>query len=274
MAPWNGPKTRVQLKLSSQRCALLQEKKNAMAKKERREIASLVERGKLESARVKTEGLIGEDIAVELLEIMELYAEMLIARFALLEFNAREPDPAVKEPICAIIHAAPRIELREMHALREMLMARYGREFAVAAMDNENNCVGDRVMSRLRIETPSKELVDAYIAEICKAYDVAFESPYLNGGAQDDEIDKIPDPAPHAAANGPLPQMPLSKDAGAATKSDLNVLESTGTVEQHTNKDSTSKANDGTAKQSSTIKSDEDKRYDDLEARFAALKRK
>lgn len=80
MVPWNGAKTKVQLKLSSQRCALLQEKKNAMAKKERREIASLIERGKLETARVKTEGLIGEDIAVELLEIMELYAEMLIVR--------------------------------------------------------------------------------------------------------------------------------------------------------------------------------------------------
>jgi vacuolar protein sorting-associated protein IST1 len=78
MVPWNGPKTKVQLKLTSQRCALLQEKKNAMAKKARREIASLVEKGKLETARVKTEGLYNEDIHIELLEIMELYAEMLI----------------------------------------------------------------------------------------------------------------------------------------------------------------------------------------------------
>ena len=78
MVPWNGPKTKVQLKLTSQRCSLLQEKKNAMAKKDRREIASLVERGKIETARVKTEGLYNEDLHIELLEIMELYAEMLI----------------------------------------------------------------------------------------------------------------------------------------------------------------------------------------------------
>lgn len=74
--------------------------------------------------------------------------------------STKEPDDAIKEPLCAIIHAAPRIELREMHALREMLMARYGRDFALAAMENTNNCVGDRVMSRLKIETPSRELVD------------------------------------------------------------------------------------------------------------------
>lgn len=74
--------------------------------------------------------------------------------------NSREPDQAIREPLCAIIHAAPRIELREMHALREMLMNRYGREFALAAMENTDNCVGERIMSRLKVETPSKELVD------------------------------------------------------------------------------------------------------------------
>lgn len=82
------------------------------------------------------------------------------ARFALLELNAKEPDESIREPLCAIVHAAPRIELREMHALREMLMNRYGRDFSLAAMENKDNCVGDRVMSRLKIETPSRELVD------------------------------------------------------------------------------------------------------------------
>lgn len=286
MAPgWNGAKTKVQLKLTAQRCSLLQEKKNAIAKKERREIASLIERGKLETARVKTEGIIGEDIMVELLEIMELYSEMLIARFALLELNQREPDPAIKEPLCAIIHAAPRIELREMHALREMLMAKYGREFAVAAMENTENCVSDRVTSRLRVETPSKELVDMYIAEICKAYAVEFHSPYLEHGEPDEEnIDKIPDPLPHAAAEGPLPTMPLSNDASAASKSDLQIATATGTVADRAQEPATTKstknnksATSGTLtpqSNTSTAKSEEDKRVDDLEARFAALKRR
>jgi vacuolar protein sorting-associated protein IST1 len=280
MAPgWNGAKTKVQLKLTAQRCSLLQEKKNAIAKKERREIASLIERGKLETARVKTEGIIGEDIMVELLEIMELYSEMLIARFALLELNQREPDPAIKEPLCAIIHAAPRIELREMHALREMLMAKYGREFAVAAMENTDGCVSERVTSRLRVETPSKELVDMYIAEICKAYDVEFHSPYLETGP--DDLDKIPDPLPHAAAEGPLPAQPLSKNVSAATKSDLEIAAATGTIETGTQESamnkttkSASATTGNSTPQSSNTKNDEDKRVDDLEARFAALKRR
>lgn len=78
MVPWNGPRTKVQLKLTSQRCVLLQEKKNQLAKKARREIASLVDTKKLDKARIKAEGLIGEDMAIEVLEFMELYTEMLI----------------------------------------------------------------------------------------------------------------------------------------------------------------------------------------------------
>lgn len=78
---------------------------------------------------------------------------------------SREPDPAIKEPLAAIIHAAPRIELREMHQLREMLMQKYGRDFAVAAMENTDGSVSERVTSRLRIETPGRDLVDMYIAE-------------------------------------------------------------------------------------------------------------
>lgn len=56
-----------------------------MAKKSRREIAALIEKGKLETARIKTEGIIADDVHVELLELLELYSEMLLARFALLD---------------------------------------------------------------------------------------------------------------------------------------------------------------------------------------------
>lgn len=78
---------------------------------------------------------------------------------------SREPDPSLVEPLCALIHASPRTELRELHELREMLMSKYGRSFAENAMENKDNCVGDRTISKLKIETPSKELVDMYIFE-------------------------------------------------------------------------------------------------------------
>ena len=91
-----------------QRLRTLQEKKEAQAKGARRDIAMLLERGKAETARIKVESsnsessfisrwypfltvlfsvVINEDIHLELLELMELYCELLIARFGLVELK-------------------------------------------------------------------------------------------------------------------------------------------------------------------------------------------
>jgi vacuolar protein sorting-associated protein IST1 len=88
------------------------EKKAALAKASRRDIATLIEKNKLETARIKVESIIHDDIHVELLEILELYCELLSARFGLLDTTAKEPDPGVYEAVTAIIHAALRTELK------------------------------------------------------------------------------------------------------------------------------------------------------------------
>ncbi|CAE6447325.1 unnamed protein product [Rhizoctonia solani] len=149
----------------------------ALAKKARRDIATLVEKGKIETARVRVENIINEDIHNELLELLELYCELLVARFGLLDMNTREPDPGVKEGVCSIIHAAPRTEIKELHVLREMLMSKYGREFAIGVMDNKDNCVSERVTRKLQVTTPSPVLVDAYLGEIAKGYGIDWSPP-------------------------------------------------------------------------------------------------
>jgi len=71
--------------MAVQRLRTTQEKKESVAKQSRREIANLIEKGKLETARIKVENIINEDIHVELLELLELYCELLVARFGLVE---------------------------------------------------------------------------------------------------------------------------------------------------------------------------------------------
>ncbi|KAI0962331.1 hypothetical protein AcV7_001199 [Taiwanofungus camphoratus] len=177
MAPWASAKAKVQLRLGVQRLRTLQEKKGAQAKASRRDIALLLEKGKVETARVKVENIIHEDIYVELLELLELYCELLLARFALLDQSAREPDPGVIEGVCSIIYAAPRTELRELYVLRDMLMHKYGREFSVAVMENRDDCVSERITRKLVITTPPDSLVDAYLTEIAKGYGVDWSPP-------------------------------------------------------------------------------------------------
>ncbi|KAF8628239.1 hypothetical protein AX15_004015 [Amanita polypyramis BW_CC] len=176
MAPWNAAKAKVQLRLSVQRLRTLQQKKEAQAKAARREIATLLEKSKMETAKIKVEALINEDIYMELLELLELYCELLLARFGLLDQNTREPDPGISEGVCSIIHAAPRTELKELHVLRELLMHKYGRDFSLAVIENQNNCINERVLRKLVVQTPSAELVDAYLVEIAKGYGIELTS--------------------------------------------------------------------------------------------------
>ena len=62
----------MQIRLSIQRLRTLQEKKLALAKKYRRDIADLLQKGRAETARLRVEGLIQDDIYVELLELLEV----------------------------------------------------------------------------------------------------------------------------------------------------------------------------------------------------------
>lgn len=72
MPPWNAPRTKVQIKLAIQRLRTLQQKKSALAKSSRREIADLLAKGRVETCRLRVEGLIQDDIYVELLELLEV----------------------------------------------------------------------------------------------------------------------------------------------------------------------------------------------------------
>ncbi|EPQ60114.1 DUF292-domain-containing protein [Gloeophyllum trabeum ATCC 11539] len=217
MPPWNATKAK--------RLRTLQEKKEAQAKATRRDIATLLERGKLETARIKVENIINEDIYLELLELLELYSELLIARFGLLEQNTPEPDPGVSEAVCSIIYAAPRTELKELHVLRDLLMHKYGREFSLGVMENRDNCVSDRVLRKINVGMPPPELVDAYLTEIAKGYGLKY-SPRNDGGeggVRESESDEVVEGEGEGVKTPPkLPELPLeekdSKPAPAAEK--------------------------------------------------------
>ncbi|CDZ96203.1 Spindle pole body protein [Phaffia rhodozyma] len=178
MPPWNAARARIQLKLSIQRLQLLQDKKTAIAKKTRRDIADLLLKNKVETARVRCEVVIGDEITVELLELLSLYAELLLARFALLDntYSSSEPDQGIHEAVCTLIYAGPRTEVAELHHLRELLVHKFSRDFAIAAIENKDGCVNDRVFAKLQIYRPPTELIDAYLDEIARTYKVNWSS--------------------------------------------------------------------------------------------------
>lgn len=78
--------------------------------------------------------------------------------------------------------------------MRALLVEKVGRDFAQQAMDNKGNEIPERISRKLRVEPPSKELVESYLTEIANAYDVPYgETPQAEDAevpqAEDDEED-------------------------------------------------------------------------------------
>lgn len=118
------------------------------------------------------ENIIRSDITTELLEILELYCELILARIGMLE--AKDCDPGLEEAIKSIIYAAPRTDVKELQQARQLLVEKYGKDFALEAIENRDGKVAERVLKKLRVEPPSQELVSLYLKEIARTYGVAW----------------------------------------------------------------------------------------------------
>lgn len=203
-------KLKVALKTAIARLRIVQAKDSAIAKQSRRQMATLIESGRIESARIRVENIIRADLTTELHELLELYCELLLARIALLERPADEGvDPGLDEAVRGILYAAPRCELKELSMARALLEAKYGAAgkagkdaassgqggLVKEAMAGEG--VSERVKRKLDSAPPRPELVEEYLRAIAAAYDVpygeervAVDAELEKLGAEDDDDDE------------------------------------------------------------------------------------
>ncbi|KAI1755168.1 regulator of Vps4 activity in the MVB pathway-domain-containing protein [Xylaria castorea] len=181
-------KLKVQLKLSIARLRMVQQRDESMGRAQRRAMSQLLEVGKIDSARIRTENIIRSDINTELHEILELYCELLLARAALLE--SPTCDPGLEEAVKSIIYAAPRTEIKELQQVRALLGERFGKEFVLAAIENSDGSVSEKVVKKLSVTPPKPELVQGYLEEIAKAYGVDWPKGTRELGQPPELIDE------------------------------------------------------------------------------------
>lgn len=144
---------------------------------------------------------------------MELYCELLLARIGLLE--AKECDPGLEEAVKSIIYAAPRTDIKELQQTRQLLVEKYGKDFALAAMENSDGKVAERVVKKLRVEPPEQTLVTLYLKEIARTYGVAW--PRRDAGEGEDVDDSGDDNPSGGQAIRELEQELTTEELSKAT---------------------------------------------------------
>ncbi|KAL4613559.1 hypothetical protein GN956_G22743 [Arapaima gigas] len=192
---FKAERLRVNLRLVINRLKLLEKKKSELAQKARKEIADYLSSGKDERARIRVEHIIREDYLVEAMEILELYCDLLLTRFGLIQ-SMKELDPGLQEAVSTLIWAAPRLqsEVSELKLVSDQLCAKYSKEYGKLCRTNQIGTVNDRLMHKLSVEAPPKILVERYLIEIAKNYNVPYEPdamvrPEVDFGEEADLID-------------------------------------------------------------------------------------
>jgi len=172
------PKLKSNLRLASNRLKLLQKKKTEQAHKAQVEVTSFLNGDKEDRARIRVESIIREDFIVEAYELLEMYCELLLARFGLIQ-QMKELDDGIAEAVASLLWAAPRIshEVAEFKIITDQLTQKYGKQYCEAARMNqlpEPSRVSPKLIQKLAVTAPSKLLVEKYLIEIAKCAGIEF----------------------------------------------------------------------------------------------------
>ncbi|KGU27545.1 hypothetical protein MEW_02455 [Candida albicans P60002] len=192
----NPLRLKTALKMAISKLRFIQEKKTAITKQQRRQLSELLSQGKESSSKIRVENIIRDDIYIELLEILELYCELLLARLPIL-LERTTVEKNLQEAVNSIIYSANHTELKELVTIKDILVYKFGGpEFAQPILDNKNGEeVPEKVVKRCDIEPPSETLVDLYLCEIARAYNVPYsglkeeEATNASGDNSDDDND-------------------------------------------------------------------------------------
>ncbi|KAI3417260.1 hypothetical protein GPALN_014391 [Globodera pallida] len=168
-------KLKTNLRMASNRLKLLQKKKTEQAVKGRCEIADFLSSDKEDRAHFRVETIIRDDFLVEAYELLEMYCELLLARFGVIQ-QMKDLDDGIAE---AVSSDQRRADAQVRQAVRE------------AARMNQlpEPCrVSSKLVQKLSVSAPSKLLVEKYLITIAQSAGIDFVPDAKVMREDDDEI--------------------------------------------------------------------------------------
>lgn len=181
-APKYDPaKLKANLKMCVTRIRMQQNKRVNSVKRQRKELAELINVGKLDACRIRVEAVIREDLSIEGLELLALYTDLLATRIQVINDSASCP-PDLKEAATSVLWAASRVDdIAEFAAVRQQLAIKYGKEFLEVAVSNAELSVNRKLIDKLSVQVPTDEVCVTYLEAIADEYNLNFDSTQLKG---------------------------------------------------------------------------------------------
>ncbi|KDO71425.1 hypothetical protein CISIN_1g012264mg [Citrus sinensis] len=174
---FNSSKCKTAAKMAVARIKLLRNKREAVVRQMRRDIALLLQSKQDATARIRVEHVIREQNVLAANEFIELFCELIVARLSIIA-KRRECPADLKEGIASVIFAAPRCsEIPELGAIRDIFEKKYGKDFVSAATDlRPNSGVNRMLIEKLSVRTPTGEVKLKVMKEIAKEFQIDWDT--------------------------------------------------------------------------------------------------
>ncbi|GAB4848406.1 hypothetical protein Ancab_003103 [Ancistrocladus abbreviatus] len=174
---FNSSKCKTWVKMATARIKLLRNKREAVVKQMRRDVALLLQSSQDATARIRVEHVIREQNAMAANEIIELFCDQIVARLSIIA-KQRDCPADLKEGIASLIFAAPRCsDIPELLAIRDIFEKKYGKDFVSAATDlRPESGVNRLLVEKLSARNPTGELKLKVMKEIAKEYHIKWDT--------------------------------------------------------------------------------------------------
>ncbi|XP_042461104.1 microtubule-associated protein futsch-like isoform X2 [Zingiber officinale] len=189
-------KCKTSLKLAVSRIKLLKNKREVLVKQMRRDLAQLLETGQEQTARIRVEHVIREQKTMSAYELIEIYCEIIDSRLPIIESQKTCPID-LKEAISSVIFASPRCaDIPELMDIRKHLTAKYGKDFAKAALElRPESGVSRMMVEKLSANAPDIQTKVNVMTEIAKEHDIKWESKAFEEQVQKPKDDLLSGPS-------------------------------------------------------------------------------
>ncbi|KAF5726043.1 hypothetical protein HS088_TW23G00781 [Tripterygium wilfordii] len=169
-------KCKTALKLAASRIKLMRNKREVQVKQMKRDLVKLLVSGQDRTARIRVEHVLREEKTMAAYDLLEIYCELLVARLPIIESQKTCPID-LKEAISSVIFASPRCaDIPELLDVRKHFKAKYGKEFASAAVELRPDCGVSRLLvEKLSAKAPDGPTKMKILREIAEEHNIKWD---------------------------------------------------------------------------------------------------
>ena len=162
--------------VAKSKLTLYRNKKVVSIKQKRAEIVKCLKENNLDVAKAKMDSLIRDEDIITCYDILGPICEILKEKVTYIMMS-NECPPDVRAPLDTVIYASSRLEVDELHKLRELILLKYGNMYVSKADSNADRLVNINLIEKLKIKPAVDAFITIRLKQLCKQDKIPFEFP-------------------------------------------------------------------------------------------------